>query len=98
MLRGSLLPCFLIYFLGSCGWASRCLSLRVTGYATAPAFLSFGLIPVKGGGHSSPIKGKTVFFGLSRVVGQRSTLRRQKAPYALLILFQPVHSPEGKHF
>jgi hypothetical protein len=61
MLRGNWLPCFLILFFAELRFASRCLSLRVTGYATAPAFLSFGLIPVEGGGHSSPKAGKLSF-------------------------------------
>lgn len=54
MLRGSLLPCFLILFLPSCALLSRCLSLRVTGEQLRPPFLALGLSRLREAGTVHP--------------------------------------------
>lgn len=63
MLRGNLLPCFLILFLCAAR-ASRCLSLRVTGYATAPACYVSGLSRLREAGTVHPLKGKLRFWSV----------------------------------
>ena len=64
MLRGCLLPCFLILFLPSCALLSRCLSLRVTGYTTAPACYVSGLSRLREAGTVHPLKGKLCFWSV----------------------------------